>query len=122
MIVAVTTLNEQIFQHFGKSCEFTIVEMNGKEELSRKIIQADGAGHSALAVQLQKEHVDVVICGGMGNCARKAFAEMNIEVISGVKGHVDIALNKFGKGLLSDSEEGRCNHHHEGEEHHHCGH
>ena len=120
MLIAVTTENEQIFQHFGKSKEFTIVEMDGNKEVSRRIIKSDGAGHSALAIQLEKEKVDILICGGMGSCARDAFAQANIQVISGVKGHIDIALNKFGKGMLKDSAEGICNHHdHDGE--HHCG-
>ena len=121
MKVAVTYENGQIFQHFGHSENFKIYETEGKNIVRAEVIGADGAGHSALAAVLKDKGVAVLICGGIGNGAVTALSEAGIDVYSGADGEADAAVEAYLNGDLTSAGV-NCDHHHEHEDGHGCGH
>lgn len=120
MKIAVTYEKGMVFQHFGKCQNFLIATIAEGKIIQRALLNAGGNGHSALVTLLQQEKVDTLICGGIGQGARTALQSAGISLISGAKGNVDLALDEYLAGTLSDDPSGACNHHHEGGEHH-CG-
>ena len=121
MKIAVTYENGQIFQHFGHSENFKIYETEGKNIVRAKVIGTDGAGHSALAALFNDNGINVLICGGIGNGAVAALSEAGIEVYSGADGEADAAVEAYLNGDLKSAGV-NCDHHHEHEEGHGCGH
>ena len=71
MKIAVTYDNGSVFQHFGKTENFKIFEVENGAIISSEVVGSNGAGHSALAGFLADAGVDVVICGGIGGGARR---------------------------------------------------
>ena len=129
MKFAVTYENGQVFQHFGHTEQFKVYETENGKIVSQKIIDADGAGHGALAGFLKDNGVDVLICGGIGGGARSALAEAGIELYPGASGSADEQAEAFIRGELQYDPDTQCSHHdhehHEGHDGHcggHCGH
>lgn len=119
MKIAVTYDNGNIFQHFGKTENFKIYEVEDHNVISSEVISSNGTGHGALAGLLAEQSVDVLICGGIGGGAQAALAEAGIELCSGAQGDADQAVEAYLKGELTSSG-ATCDHHHD--EGHSCGH
>ena len=119
MKIAVTYDNGNIFQHFGKTENFKIYEVEDHNVISSEVIGSNGTGHGALAGLLAEQSVDVLICGGIGGGAQAALAEAGIELCSGAQGDADQAVEAYLKGELTSSG-ATCDHHHD--EGHSCGH
>ena len=119
MKIAVTYNNGNIFQHFGKTENFKIYEVEDHNVISSEVIGSNGTGHGALAGLLAEQSVDVLICGGIGGGAQAALAEAGIELCSGAQGDADQAVEAYLKGELTSSG-ATCDHHHD--EGHSCGH
>ena len=120
MKLAVTYEDGQVFQHFGHTEQFKVYEAENGKIVSQKIIDADGAGHGALAGFLKDNGVDVLICGGIGGGAQTALKEAGIELFGGVSGSADDAVADYLAGTLAYNPDVQCNHH--GHEHHgNCG-
>ena len=113
MKIAVTYDNGNIFQHFGKTENFKIFEVENGAIISSEVVGSNGAGHSALAGFLADAGVDVVICGGIGGGAQEALSEAGIKVCAGVSGDVNEAAESYVNGTLECTSEGNCDHHHE---------
>lgn len=118
MRIAVTYENGEIFQHFGRTENFKIYEVEEKKVVSSEVISSNGNGHGALAGVLAEQNVDVLICGGIGGGALNALAQAGIEVCAGASGDTDKAVEDYLNGNLVDAGM-TCNHHGEG---HTCGH
>ena len=121
MKVAVTYENGMVFQHLGKCQNFLVLNIENNEIKERNLLSSGGNGHGALAQLLKQKAVDVLICGGIGQGARNALKGAQIQVIAGVTGNADVAVDAYLNGSLKDDPRGACNHHHEGE-HHDCSH
>lgn len=125
--IAVTYDNGQVFQHFGKTENFKVYEVEDNKIISSEVIGSNGAGHGALAGLLSENKIDVLICGGIGGGAQSALAENGIELCAGASGDVDAVVESYLKGELVNAGV-TCNHHGEGhscgnhEEGHSCGH
>ena len=78
MKIAVTYDNGNIFQHFGKTENFKIYEVEGQNVVSSEVIGSNGTGHGALAGLLAEQGVNVLICGGIGGGAQAALEEAGI--------------------------------------------
>ena len=124
MKIAATYENGNIFQHFGRTEQFKIYEIEDGKVISSQVIGNDGLGHGALAGLLADHAIDVLICGGLGAGAQNALAEAGVEVVAGASGSADEAVEAYLKGELV-STGANCDHHH-GEDHacgdHGCGH
>ncbi len=122
MKIAVTYSNGEVFQHFGKTEQFKVYDVEDNKVVSSEVTGNNGLGHEALAGLLAEKDIDVLICGGMGQGAQDALREAGIDVISGAEGDTDAAVEAYLKGEL-ESKGVNCDHHdHEHEESHSCGH
>ena len=120
MIIAVPTENGNIFQHFGKSVEFTLFDTENAVIKSQKAVDTSATGgHSALVDVLKGSNAEVLICGGIGPGAIEGLASIGVEVVSGVSGKAEEAVVKYLSGEKIGSASATCDHHGEG---HSCSH
>lgn len=103
MKIAVTYDNGNIFQHFGKTENFKVYEVEDNQVVSSEVIGSNGTGHGALAGLLSEQGVDVLICGGIGGGAQAALAEAGVELCSGAEGDVDAAVEAYLNGTLTSA-------------------
>ena len=83
MKIAVTYDNGNVFQHFGKTENFKVYEVEDNKVVSSEVIGSNGTGHGALAGLLAEQGIDVLICGGIGGGAQNALAEAGVQLCSG---------------------------------------
>ncbi len=123
MRVAVTLEQDQVGQHFGRTQQFKIYDINDGVFESAKVLDTNGTGHGALAGFLKAAEVDVLICGGIGLGARDALETVGIQLLPGVSGAADQAVADYLANTLAYDPDTACNHHdHEHEEGHECHH
>ena len=122
MKIAVTYENGSIFQHFGRTENFKVYEVEDGRIVSSEVIGSDGIGHGALAGLLANHEIQVLICGGLGGGAMNALMNAGIEVCAGASGSADEAVEAYLRGDLVNTG-ANCDHHHhgEGEDHECCG-
>lgn len=118
MKIAVTYDNGNVFQHFGRTENFKVYEVEDGKVISSEIIGNNGTGHGALAGLLAEQGIQVLICGGIGGGAQAALAEAGVMLCSGAQGNTDEAVEAYLRGELVSAEV-TCDHHAEG---HTCGH
>ena len=119
MKIAATYENGNIFQHFGRTENFKVYEVEDGKVVSSEVIGSNGIGHGALAGLLANHDIQVLICGGLGGGAMNALANAGIEVCAGASGNADEAVEAYLRGDLVNSG-ANCDHHHHGEGHE-CG-
>ena len=120
MKIAVTYDNGNIFQHFGRTEQFKVYEVEDNKIISSEVVGSDGIGHGALAGLLAGHDIAVLICGGLGGGAMNALMNAGIEVCAGASGSADEAVEAYLKGELVNTG-ANCDHHHHGEDHECCG-
>jgi len=125
MRIAVTYENGNIFQHFGRTEQFKLYDVENGAVTAAQVIGTNGMGHGALAGLLSQGSVDVLICGGIGGGAQMALANAGIKLYGGCSGSCDAAVEAFLAGSLGYNPEVKCDHHGHGEDHacgdHGCG-
>lgn len=126
MRIAVTYENGQIFQHFGRTEQFKVYDVQDGEVTSSEVVGTDGKGHGALAGVLTALKADALICGGIGGGAQAALAAAGVRLYGGVSGGADEAVRALLKGELDFDADVHCEHHdHHGAQHgcgeHGCG-
>lgn len=126
MRIAVTYENGQIFQHFGRTEQFKVYDVEDGAVKSSQVVGTNGSGHGALAGVLTALEVDALICGGIGGGAQAALAAAGIRLYGGASGGADEAVEALLKGQLAFDPAVHCDHHgHHGEGHacgeHGCG-
>ena len=121
MRVAVTYENGQIFQHFGRTEQFKVYEVQDEKVVASEVVGTNGHGHGALAGVLNELKAEVLICGGIGGGAQMALAEANIKLYGGVSGSADDAVAAFLAGELDYNPDVMCDHHDHHGEGHACG-
>ncbi len=103
MKIAVTYDNGEVFQHFGRTENFKVYEIEDNKVISSEVISSNGVGHGALAGVLADRNVKALICGGIGGGAINALTEAGIEVCSGASGDTDKAVEDYLNGKLIDA-------------------
>lgn len=119
MKIAVTYDNGNVFQHFGRTENFKVYEVEDNKVISSEIIGSNGIGHGALAGLLADEEIEVLICGGIGAGAQNALVEAGITLVAGAEGNTDDVVASYLAGELI-STGANCDHH-DHEEGHSCG-
>ena len=119
MRIAVTYDNGEVFQHFGRTENFKVYEVEDNKVVSSEVIGSNGTGHGALAGLLAEAGIDVLICGGIGGGAQTALVEAGIELVAGAEGNTDEVVETYLRGELIST--GSNCHHHDHEEGHSCG-
>ena len=123
MKIAVAYEGGEIFQHFGRTEQFKMYDIEDGHIFKEEVIGTDGNGHGALAGFLLSAGADALICGGIGPGAQIALADAGITLYAGVKGLADDAVKAFIEGALEYNPDARCDHHENGLHHEHgCGH
>ena len=78
MRIAVAYDNGEIFQHFGRTEQFKVYDIEDGKVTSSKIVGTNGQGHGALAGVLGTIGADVLICGGIGAGAQNAVPAQTV--------------------------------------------
>ena len=120
--------DNSVFQHFGHTDHFKVYDVeNGKATIAY-VVNTEGSGHGALSGILKKLEVKTLICGGIGDGAKRALTEAGINFFGGVMGDADKAVQDFLAGTLAYNPGVTCTHagEHHGEdgcpsEDGHCG-
>ncbi len=120
MRIAVAYDSGQVFQHFGQTERFAVYDVQDGKVITKTTVNTNGSGHGALADVLRKIQVDTLICGGIGDGAKRALDEAGIRLYGGVTGDADQAVEALLRGNLACDAQAACGHH---ERHHHgeCG-
>lgn len=115
-------LESQVAHHFGRCPFFALVEVEGNQIESARIIENPFyAAHQPGQVPgLIKEHkADVMVSGKMGSRAIQFFSQYGIEAATGASGTIQEAVTSFLEGKINgasscaDSEaHGHGGHHH----------
>lgn len=108
MRIAVTHEKGEVFQHFGKTSEFKIYEIEDGAIIDSKVMGTNGIGHGALALVLNQLRVEALICGGIGKGARSALSAVEINILPGVTGDADEAVRAYIAGTLDYKPEAEC--------------
>lgn len=122
MRIAATYDNGEIFQHFGRTEQFKIYDVEYGKITSSQVIDTNGAGHGALANFLKENNVDTIISGGIGGGAQAALNEAGISIYGGVSDSTDEAAQKLIDGSLEYDPSVVCSHHEGHHEDEGCGH
>ena len=123
MRIAVTYENGDIFQHFGRTEEFKVYDVENNEIKASTIVSTNGQGHGALIGVLEELKIDTLICGGIGGGAVNAIQEAGIKLYAGASGNTDAVVEALIAGTLDANGEANCDHHDHGHgEGHSCGH
>ena len=101
MRIAVTYAGGEIFQHFGRTEQFKVYDVENGQVVHSEVVGTNGQGHGALAGVLQQLHADVLICGGIGGGAQAALASAGIQLYGGASGPADAAVDAFLAGRLA---------------------
>lgn len=104
MIIATPYENGQICQHFGRAPQFKFFNIQPGQEMQTLVVDAPGAGHSILCQFLAAQGVNVVLCGGIGQGALIGMAQCGIDVIPGISGDPDKAVQSLIEGTLQPDE------------------
>lgn len=57
---------------------------------------------------LKRNHIEILVCNGIGNCMKDLLTAMNITVIPGVSGGIDEVIGKYLAGTLVPGEKYSC--------------
>ena len=118
MKIAVTYENGEVFQHFGRTPQFKVYDIENGEVAFSEVVGTNGTGHGALAGFIKELGAEVLICGGIGGGAQMAMNEAGIRLFAGASGSADEAVKAFLAGTLPEIGEATCDHH----EGHDCSH
>ena len=110
MVIAVPCVEGLVYQHFGHAESFKLYEVEAGLVKNSCLVDTDGSGHSALAAFLARRGVSVLICGGIGGCARCALDASGIQIYGGVHGDADDAVEAYLVGELAYDPAAKCSH------------
>jgi len=100
MKIAISTDEGTVSSHFGRCPSFTIIEIEERKLKGKEEIPNPGHHPGFLPDFFQKQGVQCIICGGMGQRAQNLFAQKGIDFILGVQGKIDEVIDKLLKGKL----------------------
>ena len=107
MKIAITTDRNLVAQHFGHCPEYTLVELENGKILSREVIP--NPGHQPDFYPVSWRGRILHYRRRIGQRAIELFNQENIEVIVGIDGPVDQAIDDHLAGKLM-SRESLCDH------------
>ena len=83
MKIAVTYDNGEVFQHFGRTENFKVYEIEDNKVISSEVISSNGVGHGALAGVLADRNVKAVAVRSMPLQRRGLkFAQVHPEILT----------------------------------------
>ena|GEM_PF-288459 len=106
--LAICADGSEISPHFGRSPDYIIADISEGKVIARESIKNPGHRTGLLPKYLYEKGVNCVIVGGAGPMAINFFKEYGIEMILGITGDVDKAIDEFTRGELA-SKNSLCN-------------
>jgi predicted Fe-Mo cluster-binding NifX family protein len=105
MKVAIPSLNGRVSPVFDTARELIVVEVEGGEERSRRIVSlAQDPFLTKRVKKLRTLKIDVLICGGISHVLADGVSAGKTKVISWVAGPVEEVLRAYLGDRLSDAE------------------
>ena len=101
LTILIRKLNVIQYITYFISPSFSFYEINDGKIISEKNIESPGHGHGILPEFIASYGAKVVIAGGMGQGAVHGCASYGIQVVTGVEGDADMAVELYAKGELS---------------------
>ncbi|PYG89926.1 Mrp family chromosome partitioning ATPase [Ruminiclostridium sufflavum DSM 19573] len=98
--IAIPTDGTNISLHFGKCEDFTVFDIENSVIKSKTMLSTEGNLHGLLPTFLSVKGINAVIADSMGDGAKNNLIKNNIEIISGVSGDIDQAINAYLEGTL----------------------
>ena len=117
--IAIPTNEGQLWPHFGKAPQVTIVTVEDGQVRETVVMQAPEHAHGAMPRFLAAEGCTDVVCGGLGQGAIQMLMQLGIEVHAGAPA---LPVNQVLSMYLSDTivyGDGSCHHDGCGGHHHH---
>ncbi|MGD1821302.1 MAG: NifB/NifX family molybdenum-iron cluster-binding protein [Pleomorphochaeta sp.] len=108
MKIAVTYNNGLIEQHFGQAQEFKVYTIENNKIVDQEVVSTRGYAHGTLINLLTGNGVNTLICGGLGAGAREAVCRVNINLVPGVQGLADAAVNEYLNNSLNFDPDVTC--------------
>jgi len=108
--IAIPYDNGLIFQHFGRTEQFKVYDIENENIIVSEEISTNSYGHGILAEILGAIQADVVICGGIGSGAQAALTSAGIQIYGGVTGNADAAVEALLAGTLVYDPDAQCIH------------
>ncbi len=95
-------LESTVSPHFGRARFYTIVDVDGREIRSVRVVQTPFQQHGPGDIPsfLRGLGVDVVLAYGVGVRARRFFSQMGIRVVTGAMGRVGEVVRAYLEGTL----------------------
>ena len=116
-------LESQVAHHFGRCPFFALVEVEGEQIESARIIDNPYyAGHQPGQVPgfIKEQEADVMLSGGMGGRAIQFFTQFGIEAATGAAGTVQEAVTCYLEGKIKGASScAESEAHGHGDHHHH---
>lgn len=104
MIIAIATDGIYVSPHFGRCGAYTIVDIAGGDVVGREVVANPGHAPGAIPEFLNNKGAEKVVCGGIGTRAKDLFGQYGIEILAGVGGTVDNAVEELARGTLAGGE------------------
>jgi len=108
--------DNNVFQHFGHCKKFALYTFSDGILMAKTFLETDGNGHDAMAGVLAEKGVKVLLCGGIGFGAMQALMAVDILVVPGLTGDIEVAVAGYLDGSLGTSTEPNCHSHESGDE------
>lgn len=105
-------LAEEVSPHFGRAPTFTVYDTATKLVQVLENTSEHMGGSGKPPEELARNHVDVMLCSGLGPRAVRMFESYGIRVFAGATGTVHDAIDLFNEGILQEAtEETACKMH-----------
>ncbi|HHU76443.1 MAG TPA: dinitrogenase iron-molybdenum cofactor [Firmicutes bacterium] len=101
--IAVASEGNVVTEHFGYCSNFNVFDIEGNKVVKTESVPNPGHRPGFLPNFLHDLGVKVIISGGMGGSAVDIFNEKDIEVIIGVRGSAEDAVNSYLQGTLEST-------------------
>lgn len=113
-------LDDLVGEHFGRVPAYTIVNLDTDDVTVIPNTSEHMGGQGSPPEILAREHVNIMICRGLGKRAIVMFEELGIDVYIGAQGTVRDAIAAFKQGMLQKaSAMDACSQHTFHDQHHH---
>lgn len=118
MKIGIACFNHKISEHFGKSDELRVFDVCDERYEQIKTFHVDRHEHEGFIQLVIKANLDLIICGNLGQKARKRLELADIEIISGAHGDIEEVMNQYMRHeLISIIDDCEGHHHHDHHEH-----
>lgn len=108
MRIAIPYENGVICPGFGRAPQFMIFDLGPDGVKEKVVVDVNCSGHDALAEFMAAQDVQAVLCAGIGHGALVALAREGIDVVPGVTGEPEAAIDALINGTLQPEGMGGC--------------